>query len=276
MPEFDSLRVAVAQTTAYDDPTDAAALRAAGAEIREVMRQARDAGAGLLHLTEGAMCFPDKYVMSSAEQVGPADWTRFEWDVLADELTQIERLAGRLRLWTVLGSVHRLAELARPHNSLYVVSDTGRVITRYDERTLSETKRTYMYTPGTDPVVFEVGGVRFGCALGMDSHFTELFGEYDRLDVDAVLISSAGGVPYSTVIGAEALGNAATHGYWTSLAVPAQHSPVVPSGIVTPSGDWAERCPADGSVAIAVAEVEPPDRTTRSWRRATRAALFGR
>lgn len=273
MPEFDRLRIAVAQTTMRRDPTDPAELQAAGTEIRAVMRQAHRAGATLLHLTEGATSFPSKHVMSSFEQVGPADWTRAAWDVLDAELRRITGLAGELGLWTVVGSIHPLHG-SRPHNSLYVVSAVGETVARYDERTLSHTKRTYMYTPGTEPVTFEAGGVRFGCALGMDSHFTELFAEYDRLEVDAVLISTTGGVPYSSVVGAEALGNAATHGYWTSLAVPAQHSPVVPSGIVSPSGDWVARCPGDGSVAIAVADLEPPDRGLRTWRRATRAALF--
>jgi predicted amidohydrolase len=36
----------------------------------------------------------------------------------------------------------------------------------------------------------DVDGLRFGCALGMDSHFSELFIEYERLDVDVVLIST--------------------------------------------------------------------------------------
>lgn len=155
MPEFDRLRIAVAQTTVHDDPTSGAELRAAGTEIREVMRDARRAGARLLHLTEGATCFPSKHVMSSFEEVGPADWTRFDWDVLDGELTAIAELAKRLGLWTVFGSVHRRADGSRPHNSLYVVSDAGRIVARYDERTLSHTKRTYMYTPGTDPVTFE-------------------------------------------------------------------------------------------------------------------------
>ncbi|MFF0739210.1 hypothetical protein ACFYVL_02315 [Streptomyces sp. NPDC004111] len=60
----------------------------------------------------------------------------------------IAELARELRLWTVIASVHRLSGPNRPHNSLYVVSDRGAVVTRYDERLLSRTKVSYMYAPG--------------------------------------------------------------------------------------------------------------------------------
>ncbi|MFI6281702.1 hypothetical protein [Streptomyces sp. NPDC050988] len=38
----------------------------------------------------------------------------------------------------------------------YVISDHGEVITRYDERLLSNTKVSYMYAPGSSPVTFKV------------------------------------------------------------------------------------------------------------------------
>ncbi len=46
-----------------------------------------------------------------------------------------------------------------------MISDRGEVMTRYDERMLSNTKITYMYSPGSAPITFEVDGMRFGCAL---------------------------------------------------------------------------------------------------------------
>ena len=85
----------------------------------------------------------------------------------------------------------------RPHNSLYVVSDRGELVTRYDERLLSNTKISFMYSPGKIPVTFEVDGVRFGCALGMEAHYPEIFIEYERLDVDCVLFSTTGELLYS-------------------------------------------------------------------------------
>lgn len=280
MPEIKTLRFAVAQTTVRRDPTNSAELRESGAELHRLMREAHQAGAKFVHFTEGATCFPGKFVMSSEgpDKVGPADWSRVDWDVLQDVLTAIADLAKELRIWTVFGSVHQVAGQDRPYNSMYVISDGGEVVARYDERTLSVTKLTYMYTPGVGAVTFEVDGLRFGCALGMDSHFPELFIEYERLEVDAVLISTTGGVPHNTVVAKEALAHAATNAYWTSLAVPAQHSPVVPSGVVSPAGEWAAQCPQDGSTSLVVVDLDrsAPNHVANTWRRQRRTALLER
>ena len=280
MPET-TLRLAVAQTTAYDDPRDINQLRASGDELRRLMRQAHDAGARIVHYTEGATCFPSKYLMSvdGPDQVGDSDWSRFQWEVLREELTTVAELARELKLWTVFGSVHQLTPPTRPHNSLYVISDQGRVATRYDERTLSNTKITYMYTPGSAPVTFEIDGFRFGCALGMDVHFPELFAEYERLDVDCVLVShNTAGTEPNVATPTEARGHAATNTCWISYAVIANHSPAVPSGVINPYGEWAAQCVADGSSSIAVLEMErtadhPFSPLARTYRNKTRGGL---
>lgn len=159
-----SLRLAVAQTSLFDDPRDIAALRACGDEMRRLMREAHNAGARLVHFPEGATCWPNKRIMSAIgpEEIGASDWTRFQWAVLREQLTATGKLAQQLKLWTVFGSVHPLTPPHRPHNSLYVISDRGELVTRYDERLLSNTKVSFMYSPGKSPVTFEVDGVRFG------------------------------------------------------------------------------------------------------------------
>ncbi|MGW3046272.1 hypothetical protein ACWC9T_41345 [Kitasatospora sp. NPDC001159] len=53
---------------------------------------------------------------------------------------RIAALAGELGLWTVFGSLHLLTPPRRPHNSLYVVSDHGDLVARYDKRFLSNTE----------------------------------------------------------------------------------------------------------------------------------------
>lgn len=64
------------------------------------------------------------------------------------QLEATRELASKLKLWTVLGSVHQLTSPHWPHNSLYVISDPGELVTRYDERLLSNTKISFMYSPG--------------------------------------------------------------------------------------------------------------------------------
>ena len=189
-------------------------------------------------------------------EAGPADWSRADWQVLRRELAAIARLASELRLWTVLGSVHPLTPPHRPHNSMYVISDRGELITRYDERLLSTTKLSFMYTPGSGPVTFEVDGLRFGCAMGIEVHFPEVWAEYERLDVDGVVFSTGPGqTPDGTAAFAtEAQAHAATNGLCVSFAMSAQHSAAAPAGIIAPDGRWAARCPADGHPARLLAE----------------------
>jgi predicted amidohydrolase len=284
MPEKNPVRLATAQVVVRDDPYDSRQLRQSGKQARDLMRQARQAGARIIHFPEGTTCSPHKRIVSAAgpEEVGPADWGRAQWPVLREELAEIARLAGELRLWTVLGAVHPLTPPNRPHNSMYVISDQGRVLTRYDERLLSNTKLSFMYSPGSAPVTFDVDGVRFGCALGMEVHFPEIFAEYERLDVDGVLFSTAGPAqPQSAAFAAEAQGHAAANSLWVSFAISARDSADAPSGIITPDGRWAARCSDDGQPAVAIADIDNQPEpiaiaitAARPWRRKARTGIY--
>lgn len=267
------LRLAIGTTELWEDPRDPDALRAAGAGVRALMAAARREGARLLHLPEGAVCFPHKRILScDPDRVAAADWSRMRWDVLAEELAAITAEAARLRLWTVLPAPHRLTPPNRPHNSAYVLSPRG-LVTRYDERMLSSTKVTHLYTPGSEPVTFELDGVRFGLTLGIESHFPELFAEYERLDVDAVLFSSTGtGTGPDDSFATGAAGHAATNACWVSYAATA---PASPSGLVAPGGRWTAR---GGRLVVADLDESPGDiaeavRLARPWRRRARAGL---
>lgn len=259
------MRLAVAQTTLRGNPGDRAELRESGRAVRAFMRDAHDAGARLVQFPEGATCWPDKHVMSGPE-VGPADWSRADWSALRAELAEIAELAGKLRLWTVVGGVHRLTPPNRPYNSLYVISDRGELVTRYDERLLSNTKVSFMYSPGSQPITFEVDGLRFGLALGMEVHFPEIFAEYERLDVFGVLFSTAGPLEGGEVFATEAAGHAATNSYWVSHAAPTG------SGLISPAGEWAARC---DSLGVAVADLPySAENLARPWRRKARTGIY--
>jgi predicted amidohydrolase len=271
-PERGPLRLAVAGTVLRGDPYDVDELRESGRAVRGLMREARAAGARLVLFPEGALCSPHKRVVSvDRPEVGPAEWDRAAWGVLRAELETTAQLARKLRLWTVLGSLHPLTPPHRPHNSLYVLSDRGTVATRYDERMLSNTKLRYMYTPGSAPVTFTVDGWRFGCALGMDVHFPELFLDYERRDVHGVLFGTHGpGAPDDPVMAVEAAGAAATNSFWVGYAGPA--ATVAPSGIADPEGRWVARC--SDAESIAVADLDPGTEAGRPWRRTARDGLY--
>ncbi|UXN57788.1 carbon-nitrogen hydrolase family protein [Phyllobacterium zundukense] len=277
-PDTKSVRVAVAQTSLFNDPRDISGLRASGMEMRSLMRDAHKADARLIHFPEGAMCSPNKRVMSEngPREIGPSDWTRFEWAVLREELSATSKLAKELKLWAVFGSVHQLTPPHRPHNSLYVVSDRGELVTRYDERMLSNTKISFMYSPGKTPVTFDVDGVRFGCALGMEAHYPEIFTEYEQLEADCILFSTTGETPsVAPAFAAEVLGHAASNTYWVSYSAHAPQSLTVPSGIAAPDGRWTAQCPRDGTPSIAVANIKTdPGNPARPWRRTARSDVY--
>jgi predicted amidohydrolase len=237
------------------------------------MTQAAAAGARLIHFCEGALCTPHKRILSSdPDRMAAADWTRFDWATQQDELRAIAEHARSLRLWTVAGAVHRLTEPHRPHNSLYVIDDRGQFATRYDERMLSNTKLSYMYTPGTSPIIFEVDGVRCGCALGMESQYPERFAEYERAGVHCVLLST---MDNGATFALQAQGHASVNSYWTSYATCTADSDAAPSGVVDPTGTWVTRCSAGEAASIALADVDRDhEQFARPWRRKARGDLY--
>ena len=94
--------------------------------ICELMTQDRDVGAGLIHLPEAAL---SGYVKSQSPNRGSVDW-----DEVEDGLISIMETARQLEIWTVVGCNHRMARPNRPRNSLFVISDKGKLITSYDKR----------------------------------------------------------------------------------------------------------------------------------------------
>jgi predicted amidohydrolase len=273
-----ALRIAVCQTGYRDDPTDEQALRAGGNEIRALMRRAKGEGARLAHFPEGALVAPNKRVMSSLgrRDIGASDWSRCRFDVIAEELRSIADLCAELGLYVVLGSVHRLTPPHRPHNSLYVISDKGRLVTRYDERMLSHTKLSFMYSPGWEPQVFTLDGMRLGLAMGMETHYAELFAAYEAQEVDGVLFSTTGEIPAAApAFAAEALGHAASNSFFVSYSAHAPQSPGAPSGLAGPDGRWAGLCRNVGEADLVVSEIRrDPDHPARPWRKKARAGLY--
>ena len=167
MPDTEPIRIA-AQLDTPADPGDAAVLHRAGRDIRQLMSQRHEQGARLIHFCEGAICAPNKRIMSS----NPGTVAEAELDPLslgraAGRAALIAAHAASLKLWTVVGAVHRLTAPHRPHNSLYVIDDHGRVVHRYGSGCCPIPRSATCTRPGHGPITFDVDGVRFGCALGM-------------------------------------------------------------------------------------------------------------
>jgi predicted amidohydrolase len=214
------LRIAIAQLPITGDT------RKNGDQVRRAMREAAKGGARLIQFPEG--------MLSGYAKNPIMDWSEVNWQAVREELEVVMNLAAELKIWVVLGSAHPLTEPHWPHNSLYIISDEGRLVTRYDKRILSHTEVTRFYTPGYEPVVFDVDGYRFGCVICVEINFPELFIEYAKLGVDCLLFSA---YPVDAIFDTKARAYAAIHNYWVSLATPVETASFIKSALIGPDGE---------------------------------------
>lgn len=222
------MKIAAAQTIVTSD------ISANGIAIRQMIAQAAADGAQMVNFCEGALSGYGK------AQIGtPEKWASFDWTRQEAELREIANLCGRLGVFAAVGAAHRLADGVPPHNSVYLFSDGGVLLTRYDKRFLSNSELGGWYTPGAEPVIVEIDGYRFGCAICIESQFSRVFSEYEDLNVDAVLFSSYG-IPSHFQIALQA--HAELNCVWIVGATPAQKAHKGAAGIIGPDGDWVARC----------------------------------
>lgn len=268
-----SLAVAVVQLPSNDEVPTAERLSEAGRRVQDAMCEAAQRGARLALFHEGALTYPGKRAISSVPgAVGPSDWSLVDWPALRNELEAVKALAADLHLWTAIHALHPLSDGARPHNSLYVISDDGELVTRYDKRLLSHTELTYMYTPGSESVVFDVDGYRFGAALCIEIQFPELFVEYAAMGVDCVLFSSSYGAEFPHLASA----HASLNSMWVAVAMGEPDTEAC-SGIAAPDGSWLALCARRApDIAVGLLDREDPGLSgallgNRPWRQLARA-----
>ena len=237
-----------------------------GRHIRALMADASAKGARLVHFPEAAL---SGYVKHQIR-----DWAAVDWPGIEAEIDSIRTLARELGIWVVLGCNHRLTAPNRPHNSLYVISSAGRIVTRYDKRFCSHTEITHWYSPGSAAVVFDVDGVRFGLALCIEVQFPELFAENAGLGVECMLLSAYARDPLFAVL---AQAHAASNNVWLSLATPAQCGAELSGRFFGPDGHLLARAPEQAEPAIALAAIDRDDprlaialTRARPWRQAAR------
>jgi len=161
--------------------------------ILRQMREAEEHGADIVHFPEGAL--------SGYAGVDFDTFDDLDWSLLRSCTEEVMSRAEELGVWVLLGSSHRLTGDNKPHNSLYVIDDQGRLVDRYDKRFCagdsSETTGDLAhYTPGNHFTVFEISGVRCGTLICHDYRYPELYREYKRRDVQVIFHSyHAGNIP---------------------------------------------------------------------------------
>lgn len=174
------LSVATCQFPTSDDPQGNLL------QIARLLENARAGGADVAHFPEGAL---SGYAGADLES-----FDRTDWETLRDCTQRVVELAGELKIWVVLGSTHRLSEPHKPHNSLYIIDDLGRIVDRYDKRfcagdSSGQTGELAHYTPGDHFSVFEIKGVRCGTLICHEYRYPELYREYKRRGVQVMFHS---------------------------------------------------------------------------------------
>jgi len=231
-----------------------------GSKIHGLIHQAAAGGARLIQFPEGAL---SGYAKNPIQ-----DWSEVDWQIVREELEAIMVLAAELKIWVVLGSAHLLTPPHWPHNSLYIISDEGQIINRYDKRICSMTEVMRFYTPGYEPIVFDVDGFRFGCIICVEINFPALFMEYDALGVDCLLLSA---YPVDEIFYIKARAHAAIHNYWLGLSVPSECVNLMQSGLIGPDGMPLKLMKTDEGVVIECMNRDAPEldialNKARPWR----------
>lgn len=248
------LRLAIAQLPVTADA------RKNSEEVQKVMREAAHGGARLIQFPEGMLSGYAKHQIS--------DWKEVDWRVVRTELEAIMALAAELKIWVVLGSAHPLTPPNWPHNSLYVISDEGQIVNRYDKRIVSHTEVNNFYTAGYEPVVFDVDGFRFGCVICVEINFPKLFMEYGNLGIDCLLLSA---YPVDAIFYTKARAHAAIQNYWVSMATPTETAPFISSALIGPNGEPINKLEVEQGLVFGELDRDTPEfdiplTKSRPWR----------
>lgn len=163
--------------------------------LGHITRQLREASrreARVVHFCEAAL--------SGYAGVDFPSHEGFDWALLGECVDAVLDLAARLGVWVVLGSAHRLTGAHKPHNSLYIVDDHGKLIDRYDKRfcagpASADEGDLAHYSSGNHFSVFTIDGVSCGALICHDYRYPELYREYKRRGVRLMFHSfHAGGL----------------------------------------------------------------------------------
>lgn len=148
--------------------------------IKNQIIEAKLKKADIVHFPECALSGYPGSDMNSLDQ--------FDWDALFKATDSLIKLAKELKIWVILGSIHKLSGTNKPHNSLYLISSDGQIEDRYDKRFCTGGDLKY-FTPGDHFVTFSLNSVNCGLLICYDIRFPELYRQYRKLNTDVIFQS---------------------------------------------------------------------------------------
>ena len=148
--------------------------------IEKQMIEAKLKKADIAHFPECALSgYPGTDIKS---------FDNFDWNELHMATDSILVLAKELKIWVILGSIHRLSGDNKPHNSLYLISSEGKITDRYDKR-FCTTSDLNFFSPGDHFVNFKLNNINCGLLICYDVRFPELYRQYTKLGTDVIFQS---------------------------------------------------------------------------------------
>lgn len=177
------------------------------AQWREMAAAAVAAGeCDLLVLPENCLCLGDHTTVAAAGRSADA------WGEL------LRPQVCELGVATVFGGIPVTDEAGATRNCSLVLGPDGKLLANYAKVHLFQLNpghpggvdETALYTPGTRPVLFELGGWRIGLSICYDLRFPELYRSYapaDLLLCTAAFTRQTGAAHWHTLLRARAIEN---------------------------------------------------------------------
>ncbi|MCK5464161.1 MAG: carbon-nitrogen hydrolase family protein, partial [Bacteroidales bacterium] len=148
--------------------------------IKDYIKEAAENHADIVHFSEASLSgYPPGDIPSFED---------YDWEALRAETYEIMSLAKEKRIWVVLGSAHYIDDEEKPLNCLYIISDEGKIIGRYDKSMLTRGDSKY-YTAGSHIEVVELKGYKLGFLICYDSCYPEMYNIYRHKGVKIMLHS---------------------------------------------------------------------------------------
>lgn len=232
--------------------------------IRRHIAEAARGGARIVHFCETAL---SGYVGFELAAIEDLDFAK-----LRRGMDAVRGEAAQHRIWVLLGSTHRLTGGHLPHNSVYVISDQGEVVDRYDKRFCTglldpePELDLCSYTPGNHATTFEVDGYRCGVLICYDYRFPELYRDLRQRGVEIVFQSFHNarfdretfehGNIWKEIVPATMMCHAATNYFWISATNSSGQYSLWPTFFVRPDGRITGQLEV-GEPGVLISRVDP-------------------
>ncbi len=178
MAQTERLRIATCQFPVSEN------IRKNAAYIRRYIKKASDNQADIVHFSETAL--------SGYAGVDIENFDGYDWGLLRLETHEIMALAKKLAIWIVLGSTHFLGRNEKPTNCLYIISNKGEIVDRFDKSMLTGTMTSgdqKYFSHGDHIVTLTLKGNKCGFLICYDGCYPEMYNIYRHAGVNLMFHS---------------------------------------------------------------------------------------